>query len=250
MAKGRTIDVHGGSWVIVAPPDFAPEVTNLVTLYDVMEEVALEDKSLVNPTTPPPRDPNTPDLENDIWPIAQRSAGYRWVSQVGLRGHGQGKPGDALNSKPETFDDFKTGLQSGGVALRNRFVDMVRPPVYESPAALRQGAGRRRCARKCGLHAAAGRRRRRLRDRSGPQLAHAHLRAVQAVDEVARLRRCAAGRHQTASGPIPGRRFGSSEHPDEIDPRTLRRRRLLSRHRSHRGHPRPEALRRGVSLQA
>jgi hypothetical protein len=138
--EGRPLEVRGGAWVIVAPPDFAPEVTNLVTLYDVMEEVAIEDHSLLNPTTPQPRDAGQPDLENDIWPIVQRSAGYRWVSQVGLRGHGQGKPGDALNSMPETFEDFKVGLSKGGVGLRDRFISMVRPPTYESPTGRRPSA--------------------------------------------------------------------------------------------------------------
>jgi hypothetical protein len=36
---GREIEVRGGAWVVVAPPDYAPDITNLVTLYDVMEEV-------------------------------------------------------------------------------------------------------------------------------------------------------------------------------------------------------------------
>jgi L-Lysine epsilon oxidase N-terminal/L-lysine epsilon oxidase C-terminal domain/Iron-containing redox enzyme len=133
-AEAHGVEVRGGAWVIVAPPDFAPDVNNLVSLYDVMEEVAIEAPALVNPTTPRPRDPNNPDLDNDIWTIVERSAGYRWVSQVGLRGHGQGKPGDALSALPETLDDFRTSLQKGGVQLRDHFVAMIRPPTYESPA--------------------------------------------------------------------------------------------------------------------
>jgi hypothetical protein len=30
------------SWVIVAPPDFAPGIMNLVTLYDVSRDVAVD----------------------------------------------------------------------------------------------------------------------------------------------------------------------------------------------------------------
>lgn len=132
-ADARSVEVRGGAWVIVAPPDFAPDVDNLVTLYDVMEEVAIEVPALVNPTTPHPRDPHKPDLDNDIWPIVRRSAGYRWVSRLGLRGHGQGKPGDALSALPETLESFRSSLQKGRVELRDHFVDMVRPPTYESP---------------------------------------------------------------------------------------------------------------------
>ncbi|MFG1265649.1 LodA/GoxA family CTQ-dependent oxidase [Xanthobacter aminoxidans] len=132
--EGSQIEVRGGAWVIVAPPDFAPDITNLVTLYDVMEEVAIEAPHLVNPTTPPLPDPTKLDLERDIWPIAGRAAGYRWVSRPGLRGHGQGKPGDMLGSLPETFEDFVTSLERGKEGLRDHFVQMVRPPTYESPS--------------------------------------------------------------------------------------------------------------------
>lgn len=130
----RDVEVRGGAWIVVAPPDFAPDVTNLVTLYDVMEEVAIEKPSLVNPATPKPRDPANPDLANDIWPIVNRSAGYRWTSPLGLRGHGQGKPGDALRNRPATLDGFREALQRGGTDVRNRFVSMVRPPSYVSPS--------------------------------------------------------------------------------------------------------------------
>ena len=130
----RSIDTRGGAWVVVAPPDFAPDITNLVTMYDVMEEVAIDAPSLVNLTTPQPRQPDNPDLRNDIWPIIERSAGYRWVSPLGLRGHGQGKAGDALNAQPTVFDSFKEGLNGAGNKLRDRLFDMVRPPTYERPS--------------------------------------------------------------------------------------------------------------------
>ncbi|KWV59179.1 hypothetical protein AS026_29190 [Rhizobium altiplani] len=129
----RDIEVRGGAWIIVAPPDFAPDVTNLVTLYDVMEEVALHAPSLVNPTTPEPHDPQSPDLERDIWPIIARSAGYRWVSQTGLRGHGQGKPGDGLSMQPETVEGFRESLKKGGTQIRDKIVKMIRPPNYPGP---------------------------------------------------------------------------------------------------------------------
>ena len=39
---GRDIPVKGRAWVLVTPPDFAPDIGNVVTLYDVMEDVALQ----------------------------------------------------------------------------------------------------------------------------------------------------------------------------------------------------------------
>jgi len=131
--KGRTLEVRGSAWIIVAPPDFAPDITNLVTLYDAMEEVAFDVPGLINSTTPQPPSPLTPDLQYDIWPIIQRSAGYRWVSLLGLRGHGQNKPGDGLAGRSVTFDDFVAALQKQGTVLRERLVGMLRQPIYRRP---------------------------------------------------------------------------------------------------------------------
>jgi L-Lysine epsilon oxidase N-terminal/L-lysine epsilon oxidase C-terminal domain/Iron-containing redox enzyme len=130
---GEKIEVRGGAWVIVAPPDFAPDTTNIVTLYDVMEEVALDASGLVNPTTPRARPPANPDLRHDIWPIVQRAAGYRWVSLLGLRGHGQGKPGDGLAGGSATYDAFVEALGRQGEELRARLISMLRRPVYIRP---------------------------------------------------------------------------------------------------------------------
>lgn len=56
LADGTAVPVTGQAWVIVAPPDFAPHTDNLVTLYDVMEEVALDYDLPWHPaSTPPPK---------------------------------------------------------------------------------------------------------------------------------------------------------------------------------------------------
>jgi hypothetical protein len=132
--SSRQLEVRGGAWVIVGPPDFAPDVTNLVTLYDVMEEVAIDVPGLVNPATAQPRDPATPDLAMDIWPIIERSGGYRWVNNTGLRGHGLGKPGDALKMGTEALESFRASLAKGGAELRDQIVNMIRPPKYDPPS--------------------------------------------------------------------------------------------------------------------
>ncbi|MCK0508221.1 LodA/GoxA family CTQ-dependent oxidase [Aromatoleum anaerobium] len=143
----KRIEVVGGSWVVVAPPDFAPDSTNVVTLYDVMEEVAHDLPALCNSTTPPVHTVADLDLHRDIWPIIERSAGYRWVSKLGLRGHGQGRPGDGLNGNSTNFDGFKKAMKARDGALREQLTNALRPPVYtrgrRCTARSRDGKGRR-----------------------------------------------------------------------------------------------------------
>src|SRR5258708_6946231 len=88
------VEVLGGAWVIVAPPDFAPDLTNIVTLYDVMEEVAYRNPHLVRSDTPHPQGVDHVSFSSDIEPILQRIHSYRWVNAMRLRDHGFGKPGD------------------------------------------------------------------------------------------------------------------------------------------------------------
>jgi hypothetical protein len=127
----RTVDVLGGAWVIVGPPDFAPDVKNLVTLYDVMEEVALRNPALVKPDTVQPRDPRDVYFLSDIAPILERVQNYRWVNSIGLRGHGFQKPGDfGVPGKP---GDLAPELTSeAGQPLREKIFKLLRRPAYES----------------------------------------------------------------------------------------------------------------------
>ena len=64
------------AWVIVAPPDFAPVVQNVVTLWDVAYDVAVRLMKKV-PL------PTEPSFTNDIYPILQRLDQLRWVRRRG-----------------------------------------------------------------------------------------------------------------------------------------------------------------------
>ncbi|MFJ8016735.1 LodA/GoxA family CTQ-dependent oxidase [Streptomyces sp. NPDC096339] len=88
VGGGRTIPVTP-AWVIVAPPDFAPDVTSLVTLYDVAREVA--ERAGWLPAA------EEVSFAGDIYPLLERMCGYRWVNGNALRGHGKGARGDFLN---------------------------------------------------------------------------------------------------------------------------------------------------------
>jgi hypothetical protein len=71
--------------VVVAPPDFAPGLRNIVSLYDVVAE-----RLPVEKNAPPP------SFSRDIYPLLQRVVGYQWVSDAAQRGHGPGMAGDLL----------------------------------------------------------------------------------------------------------------------------------------------------------
>src|SRR4051794_7780299 len=75
---GQAIEVRG-AWIVVAPPDFAPAVGNLVTLYDVMADVAVEHQFMA--------EPKEVSFERDIAPMLARAMGYQWVNQSATRGH-------------------------------------------------------------------------------------------------------------------------------------------------------------------
>lgn len=126
VLDGKKIPVEGGAWVVVAPPDFAPDVSNLVTLYDVMEEAAIAARMSSRPGTSKLRDLKSVSFHQDILPILNRVNDYRWVSPLGLRGHGLAKPGDtggSVGAMLQRRDDR-------GLKERERFMSVLRVPTY------------------------------------------------------------------------------------------------------------------------
>lgn len=73
------------AWLVVAPPDFAPQITNFVTLFDVAFQAAVERGWLTVP--------ETPSFTRHILPILSRAVGYAWVIQLAQDGHGEGRRG-------------------------------------------------------------------------------------------------------------------------------------------------------------
>jgi hypothetical protein len=87
--KSRTIsidDPEQAAWVIVAPPKFAPGIYPIVTLYDVMREVAIEQKWIED-------EPNV-EFCRDIRHILLRAADTSWVNEEARRHHGFDKSGN------------------------------------------------------------------------------------------------------------------------------------------------------------
>jgi hypothetical protein len=76
------------SWVIVAPPKYAPTLQSVVSLYDVLYQLALDSgllKTRRQQQTLAPRKP--PHFLKDIYPILRRAYEMRWVFARANVGH-------------------------------------------------------------------------------------------------------------------------------------------------------------------
>ena len=71
----EAVTVHHASWVMVGPPDFAPGVHSIVTLYDVAYQAAC-DKGALRPEA-------RPSFQRHIKPLIERAAGLAWVNNYG-----------------------------------------------------------------------------------------------------------------------------------------------------------------------
>jgi hypothetical protein len=138
-AQNRQLDVRRTSWVVVAPPDYAPSISNVVTLYDVAEQVAVDRGWL-----PPPAKVSFP---RDIYPLLARVADYRWVSANAARGHREAwqqagrekvveRPGDFLDP------DYRALLGNPGdgaaAEARHHVFELVRQPQAPEEVAVKQ----------------------------------------------------------------------------------------------------------------
>src|SRR6185369_7761733 len=103
FADGSRREVDSPAWVVIAPPDFAPAVTNIVTLYDVFLDTAIRHMGLrpdiflgPSPVTlddftsdsPPFNPAYAPSYRDEIYPIISRPGMYRWVQKRVARRHG------------------------------------------------------------------------------------------------------------------------------------------------------------------
>lgn len=68
---GRAIPVEP-AWVVSAPPNYAPQLRSVRTLYDLLYDMFIHARWL-----PPP---GKPSFRRDIYPILQRLSGLQWVN--------------------------------------------------------------------------------------------------------------------------------------------------------------------------
>jgi hypothetical protein len=98
--KGQSIPVEP-AWVVTAPPNYAPDLKGVVTLYDVISGAAIAGAWKIVP--------DKPSFTKDILPIFQRLCGIQWVNYGIFVHFGWQGPQDLLNpaylSKLASSDD-------------------------------------------------------------------------------------------------------------------------------------------------
>lgn len=99
------------AWVLCAPPDFAPPIESITSLYDVLLQVAI-DNGLTGVGVPA-----TPSLTQDVYPILRRVSELMRVNDEASFGHSD-------FSDPSQWD----GTSAAEVARRQAIFNRIRDP--------------------------------------------------------------------------------------------------------------------------
>jgi hypothetical protein len=137
LPDGSVVPVKGQAWVITAPPDFSPHTENLVTLYDAMEEVAVQEGLAWHPSSKaPPKNRTKVSFLADIYPILGRAVDYQWVNENALRGHGPGKRANFLSD--DLLGLLANDKDTAGAMRRKQIFDVIRNPNLAGADAVKQ----------------------------------------------------------------------------------------------------------------
>jgi hypothetical protein len=108
--NGKCKEAEPG-YVVVAPPNFAPGLTGLVTMDDAVRET-FQKRKWIKP-------PSSSRFTEDIWPIFDRLTGLQWVNHGLFVIHGYGSPLDARD--PAVIDQMRNNTRSGAAWRRHVF---------------------------------------------------------------------------------------------------------------------------------
>jgi hypothetical protein len=99
-----TVRIHGAmetvdadsAWVLCAPPKFAPELVNVITLDDVVYDMMAQ----LDPTLAVTANTEI-SFTRDIYPILKRASNMHWVSDISRIRHSPGRPGHFVSRLAE-----------------------------------------------------------------------------------------------------------------------------------------------------
>jgi hypothetical protein len=113
---GQTLPVEG-AWVVTAPPNYAPDIISVQTMYDVMVDTLtgyyLPKKS-------------KPSFTHDIYPLLLQLTQNQWVNKGFYVGYGKSQAYDFDN--PELIKRLATGGKDSD-AFRMQIFNYFRPPT-------------------------------------------------------------------------------------------------------------------------
>ncbi|WP_028815227.1 LodA/GoxA family CTQ-dependent oxidase [Streptomyces flavidovirens] len=76
---GHPKPFEAAAWVIVAPPKFAPQLDNPITLWDRLNDVFAPESPEINGKRVPANIPEFPSYTRDIHPILHRAGAMKWL---------------------------------------------------------------------------------------------------------------------------------------------------------------------------
>jgi hypothetical protein len=131
LTGGEVIPVKP-AWVVVAPPGYAPQIANLVTLYDTIFDTAVRRQGARPDIFRDGfwrlgADGYKPSFAADIAPLLERAKHYPWVT--------------AIPPKPHHFDLGRLGDPDPALnEFRRYYLDALRPPGFQNERISRSGA--------------------------------------------------------------------------------------------------------------
>ncbi len=127
--EGRDIPVEP-AWVVTAPPNYAPDLISVRTLYDLLTDLYVRNHWMELP--------ERPSFTEDVYPILQRMSGLQWVNRGFATQFGKGGPNDFEN--PEYVARLARDPKAGGFdtwgELRRQVFESFRPPNTTNPSPL------------------------------------------------------------------------------------------------------------------
>ncbi|WP_147444157.1 MULTISPECIES: LodA/GoxA family CTQ-dependent oxidase [Corallococcus] len=118
LQGGTRVEVPFPAWMMVAPPAYAPQLLNMVTLYDTLRDTFVTQRDLEPDVCKGGtfNDAYKPNFQADILPILQRPSDYRWVARIndqGIDAHaGLPRPEASTHNfmkyvrDPQSFNDY------------------------------------------------------------------------------------------------------------------------------------------------
>ena len=100
------------AWVLVAPPAYAPQILNMITLYDTMYDLFVREKQYNTDLYDPSKysggwNPDyKPNRQAEIQPIISRPSAYQWVANIDRQGVQQHGGLDQSSGRPSAFLDY------------------------------------------------------------------------------------------------------------------------------------------------
>jgi hypothetical protein len=118
---GRAIAVDP-SWVVVTPPNYAPDIISWRTMYDEMCNVYVEAGMM--------KVPDKVSFVNDVLPILQRQSNLQWVNAGYAGTFAKGRPWDFNNpALLEKLAQAPDGVRDPFQELRRNILNSFRPPL-------------------------------------------------------------------------------------------------------------------------